>query len=351
MSRIVLQVLLLLEVGVITSSPYGDVTVLGLGGMGTAVAKCLAATRSVHVWNRSRPSNMQDLSATTLHASLAAAVENATTILVVIDNWEGAKEVTRIVDNVFSLNGKNEAHVDIDDVDIDAAFTTKPTVMVFSTYTPDEIQEFEASGAASNVNLVGGAIVGVPATICSKSSVVFLSSSPSSASSSISYSKELVVDPLGTVISIDDIKDTNPSSVNVGSASLLNIALILTITFGLAGSELAHLMLQRAATDRSVMGVYSQLARDVAIPYTAMLLPLVSESFAEESFLATYVPAMTLHALFRKVCHYIHESLGISDETFLDTYVASLGHVHDPQEGPLAWTKPYLTRTVKTDEL
>jgi NAD binding domain of 6-phosphogluconate dehydrogenase len=328
------------------------IAVLGLGGMGTAVALCLATTSAaqqrqrnvaVHVWNRSPPSDLTGLtSSTTVHAHMAYAVGNATTILVVIDNWEGAQQVTRnVVAEVLMLPPSPPK---------------KRTVIVFSTYTPNEIQEFAMAlnhqnnnnGGVTAVNLVGGAIVGIPETICSPASLVLLSAAPSAVAYS-SSTKELL-DPLGTVVSIDmnDNNDNNDPNHNVvGLASLLNIALILTITFGLAGSELALLMIQTAAAmadSRSVarlLDVYNRLARNEAVYYIGMLLPLVSQSFADASFRATYVPATTLHALLQKVCDYLHESLHLP-ETFLRAYVTALATVQDPDEGPVAWTKPIL---------
>jgi NAD binding domain of 6-phosphogluconate dehydrogenase len=330
------------------------IAVLGLGGMGTAVARCLAQEQSssaqqqqrqvaVHVWNRSPPSDLTGLasSTTTRHTNMAYAVGNATTILVVIDNWEGAQQVTRnVVAEVLLLPPSHKQR----------------TVIVFSTYTPNEIQEFAVAlnhqnnnnGGVTAVNLVGGAIVGIPETICSPASLVLLSASPSAVA--YSSSTKQLLDPLGTVVSIDvnDNDDNDPNHNVLGLASLLNIALILTITFGLAGSELALLMIQTAAAamadSRSVarlLDVYNQLARNEAVYYIGMLLPLVSQSFADASFRATYVPATTLHALLQKVCDYLHESLHLP-ETFLRAYVAALATVQDPDEGPVAWTKPIL---------
>jgi NAD binding domain of 6-phosphogluconate dehydrogenase len=329
------------------------IAVLGLGGMGTAVARCLAQESSsaqqgqrkvaVHVWNRSPPSDLTGLasSTTTRHTNMAYAVGNATTILVVIDNWEGAQQVTRnVVAEVLLLPPSRK----------------KRTVIVFSTYTPNEIQEFAMAlnhqnnnnGGMTAVNLVGGAIVGIPETICSPASLVLLSAAPSAVA--YSSSTKQLLDPLGTVVSIDmnGNDDNDPNNNVIGLASLLNIALILTITFGLAGSELALLMIQTAATamadSRSVvrlLDVYNRLARNEAVYYIGMLLPLVSQSFADASFRATYVPATTLRALLQKVCDYLHESLHLP-ETFLRAYVAALATVQDPDEGPVAWTKPIL---------
>lgn len=292
------------------------IAVLGLGGMGTAVARCLADNNhSVHAWNRSAPRH-KDLSSIILHSSMHAAVGNATsgTVLIVIDSWEGAKEVTLNVAQQVDINGD------------------KLTVVVFSTYTPDEIYDLSIS-VSDKLNLVGGAIVGVPETICTKAALTLVSSSD--------LDKELK--PLGRLVSTS-------SANNVGSASLLNIALILTITFGIAGTELAFLMIQ-ASESKEIQVIYSGLAQEFGTSYIGMLLPLVSKSFIENNYSATYVPAETLHSLFLKVCHYIHTKLGIKGETFLDTYVASLGQVVEPGLGPLAWTKYYLSGKQEHTEL
>jgi hypothetical protein len=378
--------------------PAGGIAVLGLGRMGTAVARCLAggeeqeqdddqavlrptAGRSVravvHAWNRSPPRHLPDDPSSTilLHSTLEYAVGNATTgiLLVVIDDWTGAQQVTRNVARYIAERERKGARPTT------TTTTTTTTVIVFSTYTPDEMQHlFEASSQSQSqsqlqlhtMDLVGGAIVGIPETICSTASLVLLSASSSSTGQAV----KALLDPLGTVVSIDanaddEEEEEDPSSSssssslsnhnnnNVGSASLLNIALILTITFGLAGSELALLMIQSAAStnnsnnrnDRptssfsSLLDVYDQLARDVAVSYIRLLLPLVSTAFRDGSFRATYVPAPTLHGLLYKVCRYLHASLGVSsNDTFLDAYVASLGAVRDPDQGPVAWIKPLL---------
>jgi hypothetical protein len=381
--------------------PAGGIAVLGLGRMGTAVARCLAGGEKqeeeddqavlrpaakgrsvravVHAWNRSPPRHLTDNDPSKtilLHSTLEYAVGNATTgmVLVVIDDWTGARQVTSHVARYIAEREELER----EGARPTTTTTTTTTVVVFSTYTPDEMQDlFDALSSSSlsssqsspshTMNLVGGAIVGIPETICSTATLVLLSASSSSTGQAV----KTLLDPLGTVVSIDadDVEEEDPSpsssssplsnhnNNNVGSASLLNIALILTITFGLAGSELALLMIQSAAStnnsnnrnDRptssfsSLLDVYDQLARDVAVSYIRLLLPLVSTAFRDGSFRATYVPAPTLHGLLYKVCRYLHASLGVSsNDTFLDAYVASLGAVRDPDQGPVAWIKPLL---------
>jgi hypothetical protein len=272
------------------AAPAGGIAVLGLGRMGSAVARCLAggekqeeeddqaqavlppaAGRSaravVHAWNRSPPRHLTHDSSSTirLHSTLESAVGNATTttgmVLVVIDDWTGARQVTSNVARYIAAREQRERAGA-------RLTTTTTTVVVFSTYTPDEMQDlFDALSSSSlsssqsspshTMNLVGGAIVGIPETICSTATLVLLSASSSSTGQAV----KTLLDPLGTVVSIDadDVEEEDPSpsssslslnhtNNNVGSASLLNIALILTITFGLAGSELALLMIQSAAS-------------------------------------------------------------------------------------------------------
>lgn len=271
-------------------SDVQKITVIGLGNMGTAVAECLAKQDQyqVHVWNRTPKAVQGDL---LVHSDVTAAVHSAPTILLFVDDWSATKELLERLRH--TLIGKK--------------------IVVFSTYTPSDIESVQNMDG-----LIGGALVGVPETVCTPQALV-VTSSPVEA-----------LNVVGRTVALEGNRS--------GLASLINMCLIWAIHFGIAGHELAHLALQRYGAADAVVETYSELAVSVGTKLTAQLLPAVSISFRQDDFASRYVPVGVL----RKVCAmeiaYLKNSLGITS-TFLDAYLESLKKVPNERDGPVAWTQ------------
>ena len=141
--------------------------------------------------------------------------------------------------------------------------------------------------------------------------------------------------------------------------------MILTITFGIAGHELAHLMLsqyfyyEQSLPDQPILGLYSELATQIGPSFQKLLLPIISNSFSFQRFDITYVPAETFNNLLQRISTFLTNDLDIpvgssdsdsgNEGTFLSGYIQSLNRIPPPEkgaatanakeEGPAAWTK------------
>lgn len=277
-----------------TLSP-SSVTVLGLGYMGTAVLRCLAKNGvQVHAWNRGAEKREAVRDVATVHQTAAAAVQASNVTLVLIDDWEGSVKLIRDMDKLMWKNR---------------------TIILFSTYTPTDIQKLQADFFDESGTLVGGAIVGVPQTICTNKALI------------LTTADFPVLNAAGRTVSFEG---------SVGLAALANMALILVITFGVAGQELAHLIIEKFGVDEQFLEIYAPLSAEIGPDYLKMLLPMVSKSITTKEYERSYVPVgvfqrvLQMHATFM-------DGLGIADDTFLAAYLQYLDRVPNKKFGPASW--------------
>jgi len=290
-----------------TPNKKDAVTILGLGQMGAAVLQCLVeAGHPVHAWNRGERKRQAVADIATVHASATSAVQASTTTLILIDDWNGTVQLLNDID--WGSSSSSE--------------TVEPKqVVVFSTYTPTNIQKvlLQQTTTANNVNIIGGAIVGVPQTICTPQALL-LTSSPVP-----------VLEPVGRTVAF--------SGRDVGLAALANMALILVITFGVAGQELALLIIrQYPGMDQHFLDTYIPLAVEIGPAYTKMLLPAVSKAATTREYERSYVPVGVFRKVLRMHATFMEE-LGIKDDTFLASYLRYLEQVANEKHGPVAWTE------------
>jgi len=287
-------------VGATNDDEEDAVTVLGLGAMGTAVVQCLAQKNyTIHAWNRGHEKLQAVSDIAITHETPFAAVQATNLTLILIDDWEG---VVDLVENML----------------LDETIRANKTFVVFSTYTPTDIQKLQRR---VKYNLVGGAIVAVPPTICSDKAHILMSTTA----------------PIPALESVGHV--TAFPGDDVGLAALANMALNLVITFGVAGQELASLMIrQYDHADAAFEDSVAALSAQVAPAYLQMLLPTVSQQVATSKYEHSYVPS----TVFRKVLK-MHAAflghLGIADDTFLAAYLRSLDKIENPKFGPAAWVE------------
>jgi 3-hydroxyisobutyrate dehydrogenase-like beta-hydroxyacid dehydrogenase len=290
------------------------VTILGIGGMGGAVLQCLQKTNTVHAWNRGKE-KLQSVAeqypeTVQVHDRASDAVRASDVTLIVIDDWSGILE---LMDNVNQM---------------DAGAWHNKTVVLFSTYSPTDIQKLVASSVQqshkSNKVVVGGAIVGVPQTICTDQALILTSHSNEGASIITN-----ILQPLGRVVAF-----TN----DVGLAALANMALILVITFGIAGQELAQFIFRKYGVDEYFKQTYESIAGQVAPIYIKMLLPLVSKAITNREYEGSYVPVAVFRKVLQMYADFI-DDLGIANDTFLASYLFYLKKVSEGSCLPAAWVE------------
>ena len=124
-----------------------DVTAIGLGAMGSALARTLLqAGHQVTVWNRT-PAKTQALVALGAKgaASVADAVRASPVVLVCVDNYAVTRHILGTDDVFAGLAGR--------------------TLIQLSTGTPQEARESEAWLKTGGIAYIDGAILGSPAGI------------------------------------------------------------------------------------------------------------------------------------------------------------------------------------------
>ncbi len=135
----------------------GDITVIGLGLMGAALARTIQrAGHDLVVWNRS-PAKMQPFIEDGVAAApdLASAITASPVILICIDNYAATK----------AMLGAGEV----------AAHLAGRTVVQLSTGTPREAREAAEWMQAQNVSYLDGAILAGPDNIGTDGSLILLS--------------------------------------------------------------------------------------------------------------------------------------------------------------------------------
>ncbi len=134
-----------------------DLTMIGLGAMGSALARAfLGAGHSVTVWNRSA-SKMEPLLSLNANAAsnISEAIEASSIIVVCIDNYKLTKNLVTENNLGKSLSGR--------------------TLIQLSTGTPKEAGEFEAFLQGFDCEYIDGAIMGYPEEIGDKNSRLLFS--------------------------------------------------------------------------------------------------------------------------------------------------------------------------------
>ena len=291
---------------------YDDITILGLGSMGQAFVQCLLKSDNgnhralnIHAWNRGaeKRDKVRDMGAT-VYDTAEAAVAASNITLILIDDWDG---VVQLLKKDINRN----------------AWTDDKVVVLFSTYSPTDIIQLQNeyfrndSSSGKNVVIVGGAIVGVPQTVCTPKALILLSTD---------------IPQLRTVGRVEVFQG------NVGYAALVNMALILVITFGIAGQELAHLIIQQYGVVNSAefYKAYIPLSTEIGPEYTKMLLPILSNSVVSKEYEKSYVPVGTFRNVLQMHVTFMKE-IGVIDDTFLTSYLYYLNKVTNLKHGPAAW--------------
>jgi hypothetical protein len=370
-------------------SQLPNVTILGLGGMGVSVVRCLAvgsnqpksssspgttptppsmedgrtnfhSVNNIHVWNRGDTKRQRvhdmNLTNTYIHTTIGTAIDSSDIVFTMIDDWDGTKKIIRDY-----VSRKSTATTT-------TTTTTTKTFVLFSTYSPNEILEFQNElnrdrakglldddGPPQRVRIVGGAIVAVPQTICTPQAFWFSSSSKSVSNDD----KDADDDDDDTKTKLDDVlnglgRHYSYYGYDIGIAPLLNIALIQGITFGIVGHEMSQLLLERYLTERiddetttttttisrrTILQQYNtEIVHHIVPTFIGMLLPFIGKQIP-------YVPAKTfLHVM--KLHMKFSTEIGIHSDIYLAQYVYYLEKI-DAQDkaGPAQWIKYATTGT------
>lgn len=136
-----------------------DVTILGLGPMGSTLARTLLKNGStVSVWNRTRDKAEQLVrEGAEFHPEVAAAVSASPIVIVCVANYEASRNILGSEGVAKALAGR--------------------LVVELSTGTPQDARNSEAAIREQGADYLDGAIMGTPAQIGMPDTPIFLSGS------------------------------------------------------------------------------------------------------------------------------------------------------------------------------
>jgi 3-hydroxyisobutyrate dehydrogenase-like beta-hydroxyacid dehydrogenase len=202
-----------------------DISALGLGLMGSALARSLVkGGHVVTVWNRS-PAKMQplvDVGAAPA-ASVAAAVEASPVVLVNIDDYRSTRALLEAADVVEKLSGR--------------------VVVQLSTGTPQEAREFEAWFNSLGADYLDGALLCYPEDIGTPGATVVYSGRRS-----VFEHCEALLTSLG-----EDIRFVGEK---VGSAAALDLAWLSSLYGAYAGASHGIVLCESEGVD---LGLYANV--------------------------------------------------------------------------------------------
>ncbi|NEK85714.1 NAD(P)-dependent oxidoreductase [Blastococcus saxobsidens] len=134
-------------------------TVLGLGQMGTAVARVLSeAGHDVTVWNRTSSKSEAFRGSATVADSAASACQASDVVLSVLSSYAVTDEILRAPDATDALRGR--------------------TLIQMSTGTPDDVRATASWAARSGVQYLDAKIIAYPNSIGTELSTILYSGAP-----------------------------------------------------------------------------------------------------------------------------------------------------------------------------
>lgn len=200
-----------------------DISTLGLGLMGSALARALVqGGHDVTVWNRS-PAKMQPLVdvGAARAASVAAAVAASPVVLVNIDDYPSTRALFEGADVVEKLSGR--------------------VVVQLSTGTPQEARAFEAWFGSQGADYLDGALLCYPEDIGTPSATIMFSGRRS-----VFDRCEALLTSLGG--------DTRFVGERVGSAAALDLAWLSSLYGAFVGAAHGVVLCESEGVD---LGVYA----------------------------------------------------------------------------------------------
>lgn len=304
-----------------SSDEQQHVTVLGLGAMGKAIVQCYASSQGgnnyhVHAWNRGEEKRnaVKGLEHVTVHDNLIDAVWKSSIIIMTIDSDKSLAGAEALIRSSPPNLWNNK------------------TLVQFSGHLPTAIKQQDALFVSMGGTLIGGAMIAVPETLCSEQAVLLLS-----ATKSMDQQLTTVLSKLGRVVP--------PYEGDVGLAALANIGLVQALTFGLAGHEMAHLLLERYGVSSTFTDQYVNLVTEIVPSYVPMLFGVISRSVVSKNWQESYVPSADFVRLLEMHADFIAE-MGVASDTYMEGYIRYLKKIPDAAHGPSAW----IQHSVKEDK-
>lgn len=297
-----------------------NITVLGLGGMGRAVAECFASKGyyHVHAWNRGEENRdkVRGVENITVHDDLKSAVDASALIAMVVVADRNLQAATSIIESTPKDSWKNK------------------TLIQYTTHEPTSILKQEKLMESLGARLVGGQIVAVPHLVCSNAGSYLVSTTDD----------DLLEETLPVLEALGPVK-SYPG--NVGYAALAYLGLIQTLQFGLAGHELSLLLMKRYGCPRELVEQYLELIQTNVPIYFKRFSGLATKAVLDsdyESLAKTFLPSPAYLEILEMQAYFCEQMGVVLEDTYLDQYLKVFRRLPDDGSvGPTAVVEQYKT--------
>lgn len=300
-----------------TDSDVKSISLIGLGGMGKAIAKCfMKHGYTVHAWNRTPQKNRDwiggDHSSDShrlfvTHGSARAAILASNTTVLVINSAPHLKTVKDIL-----LDHKED--------DSSISILRGKTIVNMVNHDPYSGQDLDVMLSNAGAHHVAALLFGVPESVCSPGSHILLGAAnnrPVAAAKAaatnekesgllVSFLRDDMVPLLQHLGQVHDFT----SCGDVGIASVVYLCLVQSLYFGLAGYELSLLILQKylasieiklgseSLVQHGLLDQYQKLASTLLKTFLPALLPVISNTIVNQEWTRSYVPAAAVMDMF-----------------------------------------------------
>jgi len=298
-----------------SSGDKNSITLLGLGIMGRAIARSFSNKGyTVHAWNRGKPNRdrtqVMNLANVILYNDPNEAVKQSSLILMTVLADEMLATAESVINSIDSKTWKGK------------------TLVQFTSHEPFAIKAQEKLMDALQANLIGGAMMAVPATVGTEAGIFLVS-----AKDPFLVEKHLTaLKVLGTVVSFEG---------DIGLASLADIGLLQTLQFGLAGNELSCYMFERYGVDQAFKDTYVELLPKTTLPILDHLSCLACKAVFSHSYEdQSKVYTVAGHLAVYEAHQYFFQRMGLRGETYLSVYLKQFRKVKG-SDGPSAIVHTY----------
>jgi len=321
-----------------SSSSTSSVTLIGMGKMGMAIAKCLMNHGyAVHAWNRSpkkilEHEQQQQPHLLTMHSTPYEAMSASNVTIFVINS---APHLQTVVDILSSRNDDNKI--------LDAMKGKVVVNMV--NHEPFAAKHLETTLLKeAEIHHVSALLFGVPETVCSEGAHLLVSAPARTASTTTNSSSQPLYskDVLPSLEKLGQVHEFLRGDDDVGLASVVYLCLVQSLYFGLAGYELSLLILWKYmahhendqtrimmqdsnsnAIDKEILERFQTLASKLLSKYLPAFLPIISNTIIHQEWSNSYVPASAVVDMF-EMHAVVFERLGLMRDSYHAVYLKYL---------------------------
>lgn len=348
-----------------------SIGLIGLGGMGVAIAKCLIQHGYiVHAWNRS-PKQLEELGLhqdqkrrIQIHPTPHDVFATTDTTFFVINSAPHLQTVVDIITQASSSESRQEN-------DDDDHVLKGKTIINMVNHDPFSAKDLEINTLIKyGIHHISASLFGVPETVCTPGAQILVSAPPRSTSKMIimEHRQNGPNDPTkekttSTTVStpqpyLTAVGQVHVFAGDVGLASVVYLCLVQSLYFGLAGYELALLVLTKymiqetsivvmsdkvdvnstatttsfnddrdsTASAADTLQRFQQLATNILTMYIPAFLPIISNTITQQQWTKSYVPASAAITLF-DMHDIVFERLKLHPTLYHATYKSYLQQV------------------------